>query len=110
MARIERHRAYREQIKNDGKLKHALNETSPLIRDFKKQLDSINPKILVHYKPVDIQLLNLLTIDSSKRTNINAIQAFVNEFNFSELISLREKAELMIISSQKTKNSQFEEG
>lgn len=108
MSRLEKYRAHRERIKNDNKIKSALNESSPLIKHIMKTLNDINPKILSTYKPIEIKLIDVLTIDTSNKDNINIIQSFLDNFNFEELIDIRERAELLLLTSKKENNLEFE--
>lgn len=110
MGRFEKYQAYREQIKNEWQIKEALNDTSLIVEFYRNEIKKINPKILTFYKPINIKLTDLLTIDSSKKNNINEIQSFINDFNSSELANMQEQAELLLMQSNNDRPSEFEEG
>lgn len=110
MGRFEKYQAYRDQIKNEWQIKEALNDASSIVDFYRNEIKKVNPKILSFYKPIDIKLTELLTIDSSKRNNINEIQSFINDFNSSELANMQEQAELLLMQSNNDRPSEFEEG
>lgn len=110
MGRFEKYQAYREQIKNEWQIKEALNDNSLIVEFYCNEIKKISPKILNFYKPISIKLTDLLTIDSSKKNNINEIQSFINDFNSSELANMQEQAELLLMQSNNDRPSEFEEG
>ncbi|WP_027119951.1 hypothetical protein [[Mycoplasma] testudinis] len=112
MSRFEKHRAIREQMNNEFQIKKALQHVSDLVASYHDKINNIHPKILLSLKPIDIKLMDLLTIDTSNKDSFNQIQQFINEFNFSELTEMQDQAELLLSQSKSNErgNLEFEQG
>jgi hypothetical protein len=85
--RIERYRLYRNEIANESMLIDKIATTSTIIKNYKKTIDELSPRILANIND-DKSLAKLISINNNKMLEVETLNEFMKLIEQNKMTDL----------------------